>query len=139
MAIQPNRIALQSREVMARTRAGVQNAQSAELASGIELCEPLGNRRRNAVEMTCVEEFRPVPQLRHAIAPRSRLASPLAQEIDVTLSGEIETMSVSADERAGRSGQLGFTERAPQQAMAAPRLGRRHDAAPPARRTGNRS
>src|SRR5882724_10516765 len=90
---------------MARTRAGVQNAQSAELASGIELCEPLGNRRRNAVEMTCVEEFRPLPQLRHAIAPRSRLASPLAQEIDVTLSGEVETMSVSADERAGRSGQ----------------------------------
>jgi len=124
---------------MARTRAGVQNAQSAELASGIVLCEPLGNRRRNAVKMTCVEEFRPVPQLRRAIAARSRLASPLAQEIDVTLSGEIETMSVSADERAGRSGQLGFTERAPQQAMAAPRLGRRHDAAPPARRTGNRS
>jgi hypothetical protein len=89
---------------MACTRAGVQNAQSAELASGIELCEPLGNRRRNAVKMTRVEEFRPVPQLRHAIAARSRLASPLAQEIDVTLSGEIETMSVSADERAGRSG-----------------------------------
>jgi len=71
---------------------------------GIGLREPLGNHRRNAVKVTCAEEFRPVPQLRRAIAARSRPASPAAQEIDVTLSGEIETMSVSADERVGGRG-----------------------------------
>jgi len=60
---------------MARTRAGVQNAPPAKLAPGIELCEPLGNRRRNAVKMTCVEEFRPVPQRRRAITVRSRRAT----------------------------------------------------------------
>jgi hypothetical protein len=60
------------------------------------------NRRGNGVKMACIEEFRPVSQLGRVVAARSRTASPISQEIDVSLSGEIETVPIPADERTRR-------------------------------------
>ena len=98
------------------------------------------DRRRERVEMPRVEEFRSMPKLRRAIAPRSRAASPTRSEIDVALAGEIETVPVSADEHACRSDEPSFTKWAPKQPMGGPRLERRHDAAPTAgRRNGSYS
>jgi len=51
-----------------------------------------------------VEECLTVPQLRLAVTARSRPASPVGQEINIALSGEVEAVAIAADERAGRSG-----------------------------------
>ena len=75
-----------------------------ERVLGIGLGDLRDNRRSDSVKVACVEEYRPMPQLRRAVAARSRTASPTSQEIDVTLSGEIEAVFVPADERAGRRG-----------------------------------
>jgi hypothetical protein len=68
-----------SREVMACTRAGVQDTPRPERALGIGPREVLDNRLSDGVKVACVEECRPVPQLRGAVAARSRAASPAAQ------------------------------------------------------------
>jgi hypothetical protein len=54
--------------------------------------------------MTSLKERRTMQQLLVAVAARSGTASTLAQEIDVALAGEVEGMSIAADERARRSG-----------------------------------
>jgi hypothetical protein len=91
-----------SREVMASTGPGVQDAPRPEHALGIGLRDVRDNRRGNGVKMACIEEFRPVSQLGRVVAARSRTASPMSQEIDVSLSGEIETVPIPADERTRR-------------------------------------
>jgi hypothetical protein len=40
------------------------------------------------------------------IATGGGAASPAAQQIDIALAGEIETMAITADERACRDGQI---------------------------------
>lgn len=67
-----------AREVMACTRAGVEDAPRPGRALGIRLPDVPGNRPGDGVKLACVEEFRPVPQLRRAVAARSRTASPTA-------------------------------------------------------------
>ena len=88
------------------------------------------DRCRERTEVSRVEELRAVPELRWAITARSRAVSPTGQEIDIALAGEIEIVPVSAGECACRSGEPGFTKRAPEQPMTGPKLERRHDAAP---------
>ena len=89
---------------MSRARAGIQDAPLA----GHRLCAALLNLlrdyRRDAIEMACVEECCSIPQLLRAVATRSRLAFPTAQEVDVALAGHIEAVAVPADECACRSG-----------------------------------
>ena len=123
-----------SGEVMARPGTGIHDVPSASRRS-LDLPD---DRRRERVEVSRTEELRAVPELQRAIPARSRVAAPTAQEIDVALAGEIETVAVSADECACRRGEPGFTKRAPKQPMAGPRLERLHDAAP-APRTCNGS
>jgi hypothetical protein len=84
--------------------AGVQDTPLAGCGLRVGLIDVLGDRRRDGIEMACVEECRAVPQLRRGVAARSRPASPTAQEIDVALAGNVEAMVVAADENARRSG-----------------------------------
>ncbi len=119
---------------MTRAGPGVQNILRTSRRS-LDLPD---DRRRQRVEIPRVEEFRSMPKLRRAIAPKSPAASPTRSEIDVALAGEIETVPVSADERACRRDEPSFTKWAPKQPMGGPRLERRHDAAPTAgRRNGS--
>ena len=53
-------------------------------------------------------------QLRGRIATGGGTVSPAAQQVDVALAGEIETMAIAADERACRDGQIKPANRASQ-------------------------
>ena len=61
-----------SGEVMARTGTGIHEVPS---PSGRSLDLP-DDRRRKRVEVSCTEELRAVPELRRAVAARSRVAAP---------------------------------------------------------------
>ena len=56
---------------MARTRTGVQDAPWPERALRIGLRDVPDNRRSDGVKVASVEEYRPVPQLRRAVATPS--------------------------------------------------------------------
>jgi hypothetical protein len=50
--------------------------------------------------MASVEKCRAMPQLLRPVAAGSRSVSHARQEIDVALTGKVETMAIAADERA---------------------------------------
>ena len=85
---------------MTRATTGIEDAPRPSIA----LLNMLGDRRRDIFEMPCVEECCPMPQLLRAVATHSRLATPAAYEIDVALTGQIEAVTIAADECAGRGG-----------------------------------
>jgi hypothetical protein len=89
--------------VMARAGTGIQDAPLPEYWLRIALPNVLGDVQRDVIEMACVEECCPMPQLLLAVATRTRLASPTAQEIDVTLTSEIEAVTSAADKCACRT------------------------------------
>jgi hypothetical protein len=67
------------RKMMSRARTRIQDAPFPEHSLGIAMPKVLCYPRRNGIEMACVEECCPIPQLLRAIASRRRLASSAAQ------------------------------------------------------------
>src|SRR6516225_9100715 len=65
-----------------------------------------GDHRCDRVEITCIEECVAVPQLRRTVSAGRGATPPATEQIDVALACEIETVTVRADERACRCGQV---------------------------------
>ena len=94
-----------------------------------------GDRCRDGVEMTPLQERLAVPQLLGVVTTRRWKAAPGAKEIDIARAREIEAMTVAAGECARRGCQVKPTNRAAQQPIAGTEWKRRHGAAPPVRRS----
>src|SRR5438132_7549765 len=96
-----------------------------------------GYRHRNLIKVAPFEKRCAVPQLLGTITASRRAAPHIPEQIDIAVARDVEAMAVAAGERAGRSPQLKPTNRAVQQPIAETKCERRHDAAPPTRRTGS--
>jgi hypothetical protein len=59
----------------------------------------------DVIEMLCVEECCPLPQLLRVVAFECRSPSLVTQDIDVSLTGEIKAAAIAADQRACGGGR----------------------------------